>query len=198
MPGFPSPPRLFTGTAHRVQFGMLVSLLSIAVFFAALATAFIIIIPRQRVQWTVEMPDSMWISTALIAASSVSFERARYLLRRARLAQYRRALLITLVLGGLFILCQVFSWERLVEQGVGFESNARGSAFYILTGVHALHLLGGMLGVVYVRRKALESDHKSEQSLRAQRRRNGAAILYWHSMGLLWFVLFALLLGWSS
>lgn len=198
MPGFPSPPRLFTGSAHRIQFGMMVSLLSIGVFFAALATAFIIIIPRQRVQWTVEMPDSMWISTVLIAASSLAFERARYLLRRAWLARYRRALLATFVAGGLFILCQIYSWERLVEQGVGFEANARGSAFYILTGVHALHLLGGMLGVMHVRRKSLGVNDRSEQSLRAQRRRNSAAALYWHSMGLLWFVLFTLLLGWSS
>jgi cytochrome c oxidase subunit 3 len=198
MPSFPSPPRPFSGTANKFQFGMMISLLSIAMFFAALATAFIIIIPRQRVQWPVEMPDSMWISTALIAASSVTFERARYLLRRARLSQYRRALVVTLTLGALFILCQIFSWERLVEQGVGFETNARGSAFYILTGVHALHLLGGMGGLVYVRRRSLEIDDRSEQSLRAQRRRNGAAILYWHSMGLLWFVLFWLLLGWSS
>ncbi|HET8547995.1 MAG TPA: cytochrome c oxidase subunit 3 [Bryobacteraceae bacterium] len=196
MPGFPSRP--FTGTANKFQFGMMVSLLSIGMFFAALTTAFVIIIPRQPVQFRVAMPDIMWLSTALITASSVGFERARWLLRRARLEQYRRALMMTLVLGALFILCQTIAWERLVVQGVGFESNARGSAFYILTGVHALHLFGGMMGLVYVRRKSLGTDDCSEQSLRGQRRRNGAATLYWHSMGLLWFVLFTLLLGWSS
>jgi cytochrome c oxidase subunit 3 len=198
VPSFPPPPRLFGGTANKFQFGMVISLLSIGMFFAALTAAFVIIIPRQPVQFEVAMPHIMWLSTALIAASSVSFERARYLLRRARLEPYRRALVVTLVLGGLFILCQTIAWERLVMQGVGFESNARGSAFYKLTGVHALHLLGGMMGLDYVRRKSLEVDERSEQSLRAQRRRNAAATLYWHSMGLLWLVLFSLLLGWSS
>jgi cytochrome c oxidase subunit 3 len=177
---------------------MMVSLLSIGVFFAALTTAFVIIIPRQPVQLRVEMPDIMWVSTVLITFSSVSFERARYLLRRARLLPYRRALMMTLVLGALFISCQTIAWERLAVHGVGFESNARGSAFYILTGVHALHLVGGMMGLVYVRRRSFEIDDRSEQSLRAQRRRNAAATLYWHSMGLLWFVLFTLLLGWSA
>lgn len=197
MPSFPFPPRYFTGP-NRYQLGILISLISIVAFFAALILAFALVIRHQPAPYRIVLPRILWFSTATILASSVTVESARHSLWRARLGSYRSRLLITLGLGVVFLVCQFASWEQLLAQGIGFENNARGSAFYVFTAVHGLHLAGGILGLWYVARRARDLDAVQENSLRRQRRINGAVSLYWHSMGLLWLLLFALLAAWSA
>ena len=196
MPSFPFPPRYFTG-ANRYQLGILIGLVSIVIFFAALILAFALVIRHQPSTFRIVLPPILWFSTATLLVSSATFEAARYSLWRARLVAYRRRLLLTLVLGILFLVCQLVSWRQLVSQGIGLESDARGSAFYVFTTVHGLHLLGGALGLWYVFRRAEGLESTSESALRRQRRITGAVNLYWHSMGLLWLILFALLIRWT-
>jgi cytochrome c oxidase subunit III len=160
--------------------------------------AFALIISSQPERPQMHLPSILWLSTGLIAVSSVVFEAARYSLRRARLLSYRKRLVAALMLGSAFIVCQFFSWERIAAQGVGMQSNPRGSAFYVFTGIHALHLFGGILGAWYILRRSSQVNSESEQSLRRQRRITGAVAMYWHSMGLLWFGLFALLVSWAG
>lgn len=197
MPSLPFPPRYFTGP-NRYQLGILVSLISIVAFFAALILAFALVIRHQPATFRITLPPILWFSTATILASSVSFEAARYALWRARLSPYRRRLIVTLALGVVFLICQFMSWQQLVRQGIGLENDARGSAFYVFTAVHGIHLLGGMLGLWYVFRRAADIDSNAESSLRRQRRITGAVALYWHSMGLLWILLFSLLTFWTK
>ena len=197
MPSFPFPPRYFTGP-NRYQIGILVSLVSIVFFFAALILAFTLIIRHQPATFRIHLPRILWFSTSAILASTLTMEAARYSLWRARLTSYRRRLVVTLALGLVFLVCQLFSWQQLVGQGIGLESDARGSAFYVFTAVHGLHLLGGMLGLWYVLRHAAGLDSTAESALRRQRRITGAVALYWHSMGLLWLILFALLIRWTK
>jgi cytochrome c oxidase subunit 3 len=194
MPGFPFPPSY----PNKGQLGMLVSLASIGAFFAALMLAFAIIVARQPSTVSVVLPGALWISTALIAVSSVTFESARRAIWRGRVDTYRSRLLATAVLGGLFLACQMISWEQLHAQGVSMMNNARGSAFYVFTGIHGAHLLGGIVALGYVLRRAAAISADSEQSLRRQRRMTGPVSLYWHSMGILWLFLFTLLLAWSN
>ncbi len=197
MPSFPFPPRYFTGP-NRYQLGILISLISIGIFFAALVLAFALVIRHQPATFHIVLPRILWFSTAILVASSLVFEAARYSLWRARLAAYRRCLVVTLALGLAFLVCQLVSWRQLVDQGIGFESDARGSAFYVFTTVHGLHLLGGILGLWYVFRRSALLKAPGESELRGQRRITGAVTLYWHSMGLLWLLLFAFLLRWTK
>src|ERR1051325_7896678 len=149
MPSFPLPPGYY-GALNKYQFGMLIILLSIGALFGALVLAFALVPANQPVPLHVELPHILWASTGLITLSSISFEAARYALRRARVASYRRSVIATIVLGVAFICCQLVSWENLASHGVALEHNARGSAFYVFTGFHGLHLLGGMIGAWYV------------------------------------------------
>jgi cytochrome c oxidase subunit 3 len=197
MPSFPFPPRYFTGP-NRYQLGILISLVSIVVFFVALILAFGLVIRHQPAPYRIVLPRILWLSTAIILAGSVAMEAARHSLWRARLSSYRMRLRVTLVLGAAFLVCQFASWEQLLAQGIGFENNARGSAFYVFTAVHGLHLAGGILGLCYVARRARDIDPEQENALRRQRRINGAVSLYWHSMGLLWLLLFGLLATWTA
>jgi cytochrome c oxidase subunit III len=196
MPSFPFPPRYFTGP-NRYQLGILISLLSIVVFFAALILAFALVIRHQPPSFRIVLPRILYLSTGILLISSLALEIARHSLWRARLRSYRLSMEAALALGVAFLVCQFASWEQLVAQGIGLESDPRGSAFYIFTAVHGLHLLGGILGLGYVLRRAAGLDPELENALRRQRRITGAVALYWHSMGLLWLGLFALLEKWS-
>src|SRR4029450_3204819 len=87
----------------------------------------------------------LWINTAVLLASSASLERARRLLRAWDLAGTRSWMGATGLLGGLFVAGQWLAWRQLASQGVYLSSNPHNSFFYLLTGLHALHLAGGLV-----------------------------------------------------
>lgn len=185
------PPRL-----HLYSVGIAVGLVSVSSFFAALLLVFFLVIRRQPAAHPYAAPWMLWSSTALLCASSFELERTRYALRRGVLRRAARRLRATLALGGAFLLSQVSCWWSLAAQGVYLRANPRGSAFYVLTAAHGLHLAGGLvwLGVLLRRSGGLIG---SEQDLRRHRASATAASIFWHFMGALWLVLFAFLLAWS-
>jgi len=115
--------------------------------------------------------------------SSVTFETARRVFRRGRPRLALRFLLATAALGLAFLAAQVDAWRQLVKEGAYLMENPHGAFFYIFTGLHAAHLLGGLIAlfVLIVRRQ--------------KRRREvvDVAAYYWHFLGVLWVILFAVL-----
>lgn len=184
-------------TAHINQIGVVVGLLSISVFFIALIVVYSIRIEDQHTWQRFAAPSLLWLSTTLLAASSWTFEAARYSLRRALVVRYRRLLTATIVFAALFLLAQLASAKDMIAQGVAAAGNPHGSAFYLFMGLHGLHLAGGMawLAVLYLKSRGLL--HGTESDLRAHRRLTAAAAMYWHFMGVLWVVLFYFLLRWT-
>src|SRR5690242_17261022 len=81
------------------QVGVAVGLLSISAFFTALILVYALIFTGETTYRRVAIPDSLWISTFLLLASSTTLEAARYSLRRARLVQYRSRMMTTTILG---------------------------------------------------------------------------------------------------
>ena len=97
-----------------------------------------------------------------------------------------RWLLITLALGLLFLGGQYMAWLRLKAAGLYLATNASSSFFYVFTGVHAFHVLGGLAGLIYVMNKLNRSLLRRSTFV--------AAAQYWHFMGILWlYLLFVLL-----
>jgi cytochrome c oxidase subunit III len=188
--------RYFIPTVYQI--GVAIGIASISVFFAALVVAYSFRMESDRSWQRFTAPDLLWLSTAMLAASGVTFEAARYALRRALVAMYRGCLAGTLLFAFVFLLAQAMSAKQLLDQGIGAASNPQGSAFYIFMGLHALHLLGGMtwLGVLY--RKSHRLFRATESDLRHHRRSAQAAAMYWHFMGVLWIVLFYFLLRWTA
>ena len=94
-------------------------------------------------------------------------------------------LMATLGLGILFVAGQYVAWLRLKAEGLYLATNPNSSFFYLFTGVHAVHVLGGLGGLIYVMSKLRRSI--------LRRSTFAAAAQYWHFMGLLWLYLLALL-----
>lgn len=157
--------------------------ISIFAFFAALIVAYIW---RSRTPpyWTpVEIPKVLWLSTGLILASSITFEVARRFYRKGEWRLASRFLLVTATLGAAFVASQLTAWRKLMEQGAYLMENPHGSFFYLFTGLHAAHLIGGMVALFCV-------------VLGRNRRRELVDVVayYWHFLSVLWFALFGVLL----
>ncbi|MBA3765757.1 MAG: cytochrome c oxidase subunit 3 [Acidobacteria bacterium] len=182
---------------HRYRIGMWVALCSITMLFTALTSAYIV---RSRLStandWQpISVPHMLWLSTALILLSSVTFEASRRLLKRDDDQGYRRWLTVTVLLGIGFLLTQWLAWRELVAKGIYLATNPHSSFFYLLTGVHALHLVGGILMLGYLLARAWRRQSELQSRNLRQDSANAAA-LYWHFMDGLWIYLFLLLFLW--
>lgn len=179
--------------------GIWVGLAAITMTFAAFTSALIV---RQgsAPDWQhITLPPILYLNTLMIIASSVALEIGRRRVaafmggRRDGAASPVRWLYITLALGLLFVAGQTFAWLQLRAQGFGLATDVSYSFFYVLTIAHALHLLGGLGGMVRVIGK-LYGHFPSGSVLR--RSTLDATSRYWHFMGALW--LYLLLLLWMK
>jgi cytochrome c oxidase subunit III len=171
--------------------GIWVALASITMTFAAFTSALIV---RQggAPDWQhFSLPPILYLNTLVIIASSVTLEISRRRIAefmggvKARNENPARWLYITLFLGLLFVAGQTFAWLQLRTQGLKLATNISYSFFYVLTVAHALHLTGGLGGLVRVISK-LNGHALKRSTLDATSR-------YWHFMGALWVYLLILL-----
>jgi len=164
-----------------------IALVSILMFFMALASAFIVLRRGSDVWVTVHLPPILLANTLILLASSFTLEAARRRLSLADPSGFRKLWLLTTGLGILFVAGQLIAWRQLVAQGVYIASNQASSFFYIFTGAHAVHLLGGIGSLLYV------SFRKFDQKGISLSTASEITSYYWHFMDGLWVFLLALL-----
>lgn len=191
-------PRRFSPDRYRI--GVLVGLASILMMFTALASAYVVRsgMPTSTDWRGGDMPSFVYVSTALIVLSSLTLARAQSAQRNNEPPAYRLWLGVTLLLGLGFLASQVLAWRELVGRGLYLASNPHSSFFYVLTGLHGLHLAGGILALallcVHARRAGTASD--SVEADLKRRTLTDVVGIYWHFMDGLWVFLFLLLLFW--
>lgn len=164
---------------------------ALGLVLAGITTLFLVLIAvwlflrRPAPDWRADesaAPTSLWLSTVCLMASSVAVEIAA---RRAGAARRRPARLwlgASLVLGLAFLAAQAGLWTSLWRAGLVPAASGYAAVFFALTGLHALHALGGLGFLGYL----AFAPARAPASLRL-----GA--VYWHYMGAIWLVLFALL-----
>lgn len=160
--------------------------------FAALSSAYIILSSGADAK-PVSMPRLFYVSTGIILLSSLSIETAKRSLKSGKAAQHSRWLGVTLVLGLLFLVAQLMGWRELAQQGVFFASHPHSTFFYLFTGLHGVHLLGGMVALIYV----VATLRKKRQSEEKRLTLTEVVSRYWHTMDGIWIWLFLLLLIWG-
>ena len=177
-------------TPAPARTGVWIGVLAISMTFAAIASAMIARAGAAPDWQAFRLPAILYANTVLLMLSSATLESAR-----SRLGQPDGRTIggsaavwlhVTLGLGLLFIAGQLLAWRALARQGL-FLSTAPSSAFfYIFTALHGLHLLGGVGGLLYARRRVRMVGPAAGETL-------GAAALYWHFMMFLWVCLLLLL-----
>jgi cytochrome c oxidase subunit 3 len=176
-----------TPTARRYSTAMAIGIVAILMFFMALASAFIVLRRGSAVWATIHLPRIVWVNTLILVASSFTLERARERLFLTDTAGFRKLWAATTALGFLFVAGQVVAWRLLAAQGVYIASNQSSSFFFIFTGAHAVHLLGGVAALLFV---LLRNFEKSQISVSTAAE---ITSYYWHFMDGLWVFLLALL-----
>ena len=181
--------------ANRYRIGMWVALASVTMMFTSLSSAYIVRANTANDWVSLPMPRVLIVSTILILASSVTLELARRKLKAALPKAYTQWVVVTVVLGVAFLASQLFAWRQLKAWGLYMSSNPHSSFFYLLTGAHAVHLAGGLLGLSFLWWRS-RSVTREAAVLTKRQASADAVTIYWHFMDALWIYLFLLLFLW--
>ena len=176
---------------ERSETGVWIGIFAIIMTFAALTSAMIV---REGValDWSYfQLPKILYLNTVILIFSSWTLETALAKMNEGenRFSEGMTWLCITLALGGVFVIGQVIAWRVLAGRGLFLATNPSSSFFYVFTAAHALHLIGGILGLGYLIYKL----NRNRSAARTTGIR--ATSLYWHFMDGLWVYLFVLLLA---
>ncbi len=189
-----------------------VALVAIGVFFVAFS---IIYLARQRSMnnWpsTLMLPI-LWMNTLVLVTSSVTLEVSRRSLKRRQRRRFNRWLTLTTLLGFFFLSGQVTAWFQLSARGLYLTSNPHSMFFYLLSAAHGVHLLGGLIALLWVTVRTWQSAgspiaistfvraNSTKQSgfdFRGRERSVELISLYWHFMAVLWVYLLVVLFIWK-
>jgi cytochrome c oxidase subunit III len=171
---------------NRYLAGMALAIVSVLVFFMALASSFLVL--KANPGWIpVHIPALLWLNTVILLASSVTLELARKQLGADNVPGFQRLWGVTTFLGILFLAGQLLVWRNLAEQGIFIATNRASGFFYVFTGAHAVHLIGGIAGLLFVAARNFDKA-KITRSLAAE-----ITSYYWHFLDALWIFLLALL-----
>ncbi len=165
--------------------------------FGGLLGAYIVLATNRAAEWQpFALPYQVWISTAIIAISSLTYHFAMNAIRANSQSGLRKWLIVTSALGATFISSQLIAWYELVQMGFYMYKNPYAGFFYILTIAHAVHVVGGIIALGAI---TLRTWYPTTNSDDVTRRINLSRSVgwYWHLMGILWIVILALLAFWK-
>ena len=164
---------------------------SMVMLFAGLTSA--IVVRKAEGNWLLfSMPRAFYISTAIILVSSLTMNNAVRLAKQGQNKKASMQLLATLLFGVSFAFTQISGWSALNAQNVYFTgraSNAAGSFFYILTWLHLMHMVGGLISLSVTAYNASKQKYTPENYLGVK-----LTAMFWHFLGILWVYLFLFLL----
>jgi cytochrome c oxidase subunit 3 len=170
---------------HPKVFGLWISMASIMMMFAALTSAYIV---RQAAgNWLeFQLPNQFFISTGVILLSSVTLHMAYRSFLNGKEVLYQSLLIISLVLGLLFVVLQYSGWLEMEQIGVYLKGNPSGSFVYVISGLHAAHVLGGVAAILV---SVIFSFVLKYRVTKRRKTRLKLVLHYWHFVDFLWIYL---------
>ena len=170
---------------HPKKFAMWVACASMAMLFAAFTSAYVV---RQAAGNWLEfrLPAPFFWSAGAILLSSLTLHLSFLNFKKGREAAYKGLLIISTLLGLTFMGLQYAGWLALTENGINLTGNPSGSFVYVISGVHAAHVLGGIaaLLIALVHAFALKFKPSPGRALRFE-----LTLIYWHFVDFLWIYL---------
>lgn len=186
-------PSVEGSSVATVRTGLYVILAVIGALFSLFVSAYLMRMAADD-WWGVPLPRLLWVNTLVLVLASVALDAARQEIRQGRMEVLRLALPAGWVLILLFVAGQILAWRQLVDAGYPLAGNPANSFFYMLTGLHGLHMLGGLGLVTRTGVRAFTTPTMPG--------RLGVAVemsaFYCHFMLAVWLVLLALFAGWAN
>ena len=173
-----------------------IALVAVTMTFGSLIAVFFLRSQNQESWGHIHIPLTLWITTGVLMASSVTLEIGRHKLADRDQPGFFRVMLWTTALGTLFLVGQIVAWFQILHGGIKLKGNPHSWFIFLFTGLHALHIVAGLAALSYLvfRTRRPASGPKYQMSTRAIA--NGTA-LFWHYLDVMWVLLFALLLFWK-
>jgi cytochrome c oxidase subunit III len=181
-----APAALGTG-----RMGMKVLVLALSMLFGASLIGYMVVrlrAPAWPPPGMPRLPDALWLSTAIIVISSFTMHSAVRAARHDRQASLRTAMLLTTFLGMLFLLSQTVNWFSLAAASLTAGTNLYGFTFYVLTGLHAAHVIGGVIPLTVVTVRSWQGRYSAAFHPGVE-----YCAIYWHFLAVVWVVMFTLL-----
>jgi len=183
-------PLKFRNRIHPQVFGLYIAFGSIMMMFGALTSAYIV--KHAQGDWLeYPMPVQFYWSTAVLLVSSVTLHISYNGFLKRKEMVYKMMLLVSFVLGMSFVVLQYKGWLSLFSIGVDLKANVSGSFLYLITGLHALHILGGIAAITVAILHAYTLPFVVTQK---RKTRFTLVLHYWHFVDFLWIYLLGFLL----
>jgi cytochrome c oxidase subunit III len=174
----------------KVGLGVLLAV--IGSFFALFISAYAM--RMQLPDWrTMPIPPVLWLNTAMLVASSLALHGAKVAAHRGEAGELKFSLIAAGVSALAFLSGQLVAWQQLSHEGYGLTINPANDFFYILTGAHGLHVLGGLVALVRTSEKAWHPNPADRLSLSIE-----LCAAYWHFLLFVWLVLLSIWTGWAG
>ncbi len=181
------------GQPPAVKIGLFVFLGVVGAVFSLAVSAYFMRMASAD-WWGMPVPRLLWVNTAALASSSAALQWARREAGHGRMESLRPALVTGLALAVFFLVGQIQAWRELVSAGYVLADNPANSFFYMLTGLHGLHILGGLAVLAHTTVRAFSTDVAPERL----RLSVDLSAIYSHFMLAVWLLLFALFAGWAN
>ncbi|MEI9982179.1 MAG: cytochrome c oxidase subunit 3 [Aliidongia sp.] len=168
--------------------------LGLGVFLAVVGSLFALLISAYSMRMSVieaqplPAPKLLWLNTGALILSSAALQWAHFAARRGEIEGVRAALFAGAVFAVAFLAGQLLAWRQLAAAGYYLAANPASSFFYLITGVHGLHLAGGIVALGRTTARAWNGVVATELRLGV-----GLCAAYWHFLLVLWLILFVLL-----
>jgi cytochrome c oxidase subunit 3 len=173
---------------HPKKFGMWLFLASVAMLFMSLTSAYIV--RQAEGNWVYfELPTWFYATSVIIVVSSITLQWAFFAAKKDKTTQVKPLVLVTSVLGLLFLVGQYYGWKQLIANSIYLVGNPSGSFLYVLTGLHALHVVSAIVFLWIVCVAAYRGKIGSKNMAQME-----MCTTYWHFLGGLWLYLFIFLL----
>lgn len=173
---------------HPKKFALWLFIVTVVMIFASLTSAYIV--RQSEGNWLeFDLPQIFWYSSGIIVLSSLTFHWAYVSAKKDELGAVKIGMIITSILGIAFLVSQWYSWVALVDRDVYFVGNPAGSFLYVFTGLHAIHLISGVIFLIIVLISSFNYKVHSKNMVSLE-----MCMTYWHFLGGLWLYLFMFLL----
>ena len=176
-----------------VSVGTVIWLSSELMFFAGLFSIYLTLRGVNPELWAeqtqfLNVPLAL-VNTIILVLSSVTCQIGVFAAERGDVRSLRFWFILTFIMGAVFVAGQVYEYSGLLEEGVSFSGDAYGSAFYLATGFHALHVTGGLVAFLYCLGRLYIAKRFTHQSATTA----VVTSYYWHFVDIVWIALFLMI-----
>jgi len=169
---------------NPLRFLLWLAIAGMIMLFAALTSAYIV---RQAAgDWrNINLPTVFWLNTIVILLSSATIHWAYNSHKKNNSSSYKKAVTLTTIMGIAFLVGQYIGWIQLKNNGVYIDGNPAGSFIYIISMVHGIHILGGVIALLITTLRAYTRPFNPNGLTKVE-----LITTYWHFVDFLWIYLF--------